>query len=115
MSKPWKLAYHKRTTTTGKGKHSSRKRGKKKADKMKRSGGYIPSHTTLAASADGTGHLHELFLVHGGGDGDARTKLSRTQGRKHSERDNPSLGLLSPMIHPGHPRFPLCDLPPGWW
>jgi hypothetical protein len=33
MSKPWKLAYHKRRTTTGKGKHSSRKRGKKKKQK----------------------------------------------------------------------------------
>jgi hypothetical protein len=28
-----------------------------------------PSNAALSTSANSTGHLHELFLVHGGGDG----------------------------------------------
>jgi len=39
-----------------------------------------PSNAALSASANSTGHLHELFLVHGGGDGSCNAPaLKRTR------------------------------------
>jgi cell wall-associated NlpC family hydrolase len=51
----------KNTRATKEKKTKNSRRRRKEVDQN-----YIPSNATLAASADGTGHLHELFLVHGG-------------------------------------------------
>ncbi len=47
----------------------------------------VPSDASLSASADGTGHLHELFLVHVGGDGvPPLTRTLRYSGNPKNHR-----------------------------
>jgi phage tail sheath protein FI len=60
---------HDKSTATSNPKNTRATKAKKTKNSRRRKEvdqNYIPSNATLAASADGTGHLHELFLVHGG-------------------------------------------------
>jgi hypothetical protein len=67
----------------------------------------IPSNAALATGPDGTRHLHELFLVHGGGDGVAQNTFSHRYAheRRERQRRRPSLfrAALTRSIPPGSP------------
>jgi len=91
---------------SGKGRESmSRRRWKLHKEGKKKVS--IPSNAALAASPDGTRHLHELFLVHGGGDGVAQNTFSHgyAHERRARLRGRTSLfrAALTRSILPGSP------------
>ncbi len=86
-------------------KMQERPKRKEKNSRRRKEGdqNYIPSNAALAASADGTGHLHELFLVHGGQRwrvACARNESSHREGEKCSRRETRVTGPVS-LVEPG--------------
>ncbi len=81
-----------------------------------------PSNAALSASANSTGHLHELFLVHGVSDGSCNAPaLKRTRRQTSPRRTCTSVWRRRPPApfwpphpaQPPHPRFhpTCCQLP----
>jgi hypothetical protein len=105
-AKPHNTELPRQSTAASNPKNTRATKEKKEKNSRRRKEGdqnYIPSNTALAASADGTGHLHELFLVHGGQRwrvACARKESSHRQGEKCSRSETRVTGPVS-LVEPG--------------